>query len=36
MKEKETPEYVILSPDFVEGENGADAIDDFFSELKEK
>lgn len=36
MKEKETPEYVILSPDFKEGDNGADAIDVFFSELKEK
>ena len=35
MKEKETPEYVILSPDFKEGDNGADAIDVFFSELKE-
>ena len=35
MKEKETSQYVILAPDFNKEENGSDAIDDFFSELKE-
>ena len=35
MKIKETPDYVILSPDFEKVGKGPDSIDDFFSELKE-
>jgi hypothetical protein len=35
MKEKKTPQYVLLSPDFSEVGNGSEAIDVFFSELKE-
>ncbi len=35
MKTAETPDYIILSPDFKGGDKGPDSIDDFFSELKE-
>ena len=35
MTTKETSEYIILSPDFMQGEKGSQSIDDFFSELKE-
>lgn len=35
MKKKETPEYLILSPDLKDGHNGSQSIDDFFLELKE-
>ena len=35
MKTIETPDHVILSPDFKSGEDASVAIDEFFSELKE-
>ena len=35
MKIEETPDYVIVSPESEEGGKVVDAIDDFFSKLKE-